>query len=251
MTSGALAGRRVLVARTRERATGLVDALHERGAEAVVIPLIATQPLASPDEITAAVAALTASASPRWAVFTSATAARLVLGAAGPDALRAVHLAAVGAETAAALDSYGLHADIAGPRDAEALATELLAGGVSGAAIWFPAAEGAGPALPERLRAAGAVVTVHHVYRTVMPDDAPRRLAVALDRGIDAVMLTSGSTARNLVRALEHLPLPPTTAVVCIGAQTAREARAAGLQVAAVASEPNVAGLIVALESLG
>ena len=251
MTSGSLAGRRVLVGRTRERASGLVDALHERGAEAVVVPLIATQPLASPDEIAAALAALVAAAPPRWAVFTSATAVRLVLGAAGADALHAAHLAAVGAETAAALDTHGLHADVAGPRDAEALAARLAAVGVSGATIWFPAAEGAGPALPERLRAAGAAVTVHHIYRTVMPDDAPRRLSVALDRGIDAVMLTSGSTARNLVRALEQRRLPPTTAVVCIGAQTAREAQAAGLEVAAVASEPNAAGLVVALESVG
>lgn len=237
--------------RTRERAAGLVDALHERGAEAVVVPLIATQPIATPDEIAVAVAALTAAAPPRWAAFTSATAVRLALGAAGAIALRDVQTAAVGAETAAALEATGVHVDIAGAADADALAGALEAAGMLGATVWFPSAEGARHDLPQRLGAAGALVIVQPVYRTVMPEDAPRRLAVALERGIDAVTLTSGSTARNLVRALGKRSLPSTTVVVCIGGQTAHEARAAGLDVDAVASEPSAAGLVEALESVG
>ena len=251
MTGGRLAGRRVLVTRTRERASGLVDALHERGADAVVVPLIATQPLASPEEIATAVRSLTGSPPPRWVVFTSATAVRLALGAAGPDALRHARVAAVGPETAAALRAGGVNADLAGYSDSDALAAALEAAGVRGATVWFPSAEASRPELSARLRAAGAVVMVHPVYRTVMPEDAPRRLAVALDRGIDAVTLTSGSTARHLVRALGERSLPPATVVVCIGERTAREARAVGLDVAAVASTPSAAGLVEALESVG
>ena len=251
MTGGGLSGRRVLVTRTRERAAGLVDALHERGAEAVVVPLIATQPLATPDEIVTAVRALAAAPAPRWAAFTSATAVRLALGATGPDALRGVEVAAVGAETAATLQARGVRVALAGVADADALADALEAAGMQGATVWFPAAEAARSALPERLRAVGADVTVQPVYRTVMPDDAPRRLAVALDQGVDAVTLTSGSTARNLVRALGQRALSPATAVVCIGAHTADAARAVGLDVAAVASEPSAAGLVEALESVG
>lgn len=251
MTTGGLAGRRVLVTRARERAAGLVDALHERGADAVVVPLIATQPLATPDEIVSALAALKAAARPHWAAFTSATAVRLVLGAAGAGSLRGVHIAAVGAETSAALESRGVTVDVAGGADADALATALEAAGMMGATLWCPSAEGARPDLPQRLGTAGALVIVQPVYRTVMPEDAPRRLGVALDQGIDAVTLTSGSTARNLVRALGQRQLAPATLVVCIGAQTAHEARAAGLGVAAVASEPSAAGLVEALESVG
>lgn len=251
MTGGRLSGRRVLVTRTRERAAGLVDALHERGADAVVVPLIATQPMASPEEIVAAVTALTAAPPPRWVAFTSATAVRLALRAAGPGAMRQARVAAVGPETAAALRAGGVRADIAGAADADALAAALEAAGMRGATVWFPSAEASRPVLPTRLRAAGAVVMVHPVYRTVLPEDAPRRLAVALDRGVDAVTLTSGSTARHLVRALGSRSLPPATVVVCIGEQTAREARAAGLDVAAVASTPSAAGLVEALESVG
>lgn len=251
MTAGPLSGRRVLVTRTRERAAGLVDALHERGADAVVVPLIATQPLASPEELVAAITSLTAASPPRWAAFTSATAVRLALGAAGPDALRHALVAAVGPETAAALRERGVDADISGVADADALAAALEATGVRGATVWFPSAAASRPELPARLRAAGAAVIVQPVYRTVLPEDAPRRLAAALDRGIDAVTLTSGSTARHLVRALGERSLPPETVVVCIGEQTAREARAVGLGVAAIASTPSAAGLVEALESVG
>ncbi|HEX6537973.1 MAG TPA: uroporphyrinogen-III synthase, partial [Candidatus Dormibacteraeota bacterium] len=106
-----LDGRRVLVTRTRERASGLVDLLHTRGAVAVAVPLIATEPLASPQELDEAAAALTASPGSRWAAFTSATAVRLVMGVAR-ERLDGVRLAAVGAETAAALTAYGRRADV-------------------------------------------------------------------------------------------------------------------------------------------
>ena len=43
-----LAGRRVLVTRARERAAGLVDALHELGAQVLVVPLLATEPIIAP-----------------------------------------------------------------------------------------------------------------------------------------------------------------------------------------------------------
>lgn len=252
MNVSPLAGRRVLVTRTREGASALVDLLHARGAEAVVVPLIATQPLASPDEIVAAAAALAAAPAPRWVAFTSATAVRLTIGAAGATSLRAVHVAAVGQETAAALTRCGVDADlVADVADQEGLAAALTAHGVSGATVWFAAAEGARPELAQKLRAAGAGVTVQSIYRSVLPDDAPRRLAVALDAGLDAVTLTSASTARNFVHALGARTLPAATVVACIGARTADEARAVGLDVTVVAREPSAAGLVAALETVG
>ena len=217
----------------------------------MIVPLISTQPLASPGQIAAQAAALAAARAPRWIAFTSATAVRLTLGVAGPNSLQDVRVAAVGSETASALRAYGVRADVTGAADAVALAADLAGSGMRGATVWFPGAEAAGPGFPERLREAGADVIVQSVYRTVMPGDAPRRLAVALDAGIDAVTLTSGSTARNLVRALGGRRLPLQTTVVCIGAQTANAARAAGLDVAAVSHEPSALGLIAALESLG
>jgi uroporphyrinogen-III synthase len=248
-----LSGRRVLVTRTRERAQGLVDALHDSGAEAVVVPLIATQPIASPSEIAEAAAALQAAPDRRWAVFTSATAVRLVSGASGAwlsGAGRAgVRLGAVGESTAAAIAAAGGRADVvAADPDSSGLASALETAGVRGATVWFPSAEAAAATLAERLRAAGATVHVQPVYRTVMPADAPRRLAVALDAGVDAITLTSGSTARHLLRALGGRELAPGTVIACIGEQTAEAAHAAGLAATITAEGASVAGLVAALE---
>ena len=237
----------MLVTRTREGAAGLVNALHREGAEAIVVPLIATQPLAAPDAVAGQATRLASSPAPRWVAFTSATAVRLVLGIAS-EALRDVSVAAVGAETAAALKAAGAPADlIAAESDAGGLARALAERGVAGATVWLPGAEGASSVLPDGLFAAGARVDVQVLYRSVMPDDAPRRLAAALERPLDAVTLTSGSTARNLVAALRGRMLPSGTVVVCIGRQTAAAAHDSGLAVTAVADEPSAAGMVGAL----
>lgn len=250
MTSSArpLEGRRILVTRAREQAEGLVDRLHALGAAVVVVPLIATVPIVAPDEISRIAAEIRSAPAPRWVAFTSATAVRLVLGAAGAEALSGMRVAAVGPGTAAALVGAGVDTDLTGG-DAEAsgLAAALTARGVTGAVVWFPSAEGASETLTALLRAAGATVRVQPIYRTVMPDAAPGRLSSALREGVDAITLASGSSARHLVRALGGHALPSSVLIVCIGEQTASAARDAGLTVHAVAAEPSAAGLAAAL----
>jgi uroporphyrinogen-III synthase len=243
-----LAGRRILVTRTREQAEGLVDRLHGLGASVVVVPLISTEPIATPDEIARVGREVRASASPRWVAFTSATAVRLVIGAAGVEALNGTLVAAVGPATALALTDAGVTSDlVASEHEGRGLAAAMLTRGMAGATVWFPAAEGASTALPDALTDGGATVIVQIIYRSVMPDVAPDRLRSALGTGIDAITLTSGSTARNLTAALGQTPLPAGILVVCIGEQTASEARAAGLTVDAVATEASADGLVAAL----
>jgi uroporphyrinogen III methyltransferase/synthase len=242
-----LAGRRILVTRTREQAEGLVDRLHGLGASVTVVPLIATQPIATPDDIVRTANELRSSAS-RWVAFTSATAVRLVVGAAGAGAFDGMLVAAVGPATAEALTDAGVAPDlVASEHGSTGLATALLARGVVGAGVWFPSAEGASATLPTALTAGGAAVIVQPVYRSVMPSIAPERLRAALGTGIDAITLTSGSTARNLVAALGAAHLPAGVLIVCIGEQTASDARTAGLRVDAVATEASADGLVAAL----
>ncbi len=246
--SSLLAGRRVLVTRTREQAEGLVDRLHRAGASVTVVPLIATVPIADPAAIVASAAENAAAPQPRWVAFTSATAVRLVIGAAGAAALSGMLIAAVGPATAAALRSAAATPElVANEHDAEGLATAMLDLGLAGATVWIPAAEGASGDLPERLRAAGAVVNVQHLYRSVMPAGAPDQLRTALAGGCDAITLTSGSTARNLALAAGTGGVPAGIQIVCIGEQTAAAARAAGLTVDAIAREASVDGLMAAL----
>lgn len=243
-----LSGRRVLVTRTRAQAEGLVDQLHALGASVVVVPLIATVPIASPDQVIQVAGAIRASPKTQWVAFTSATAVRLVLGAGGSDVLSGMHIAAVGPATAAALDAVE-HAPelVAEDHDAGGLAKAMVQRGMSSACVWFPSAWGSSGVLVKALRAAGASVTVQHIYRSAMPDQAPERLHAALASGVDAITLTSGSTARNLVAALSGDPLPRGVQIVCIGEHTATEARAAGLPVHAVAADASMEALVDAV----
>jgi len=243
-----LAGRRVLVTRTREQAEGLVDRLHAAGASVVVVPLIATVPIAEPEAIVKVAATIAAAPAPRWVAFTSATAVRLVIGAAGAPALSSTHVAAVGPATTAALVAAGAPPDLmATDHEAVGLAAALLERGMDGASVWIPVAAGARGDLADLLKSAGAKVTVQHIYESVMPESAPERVRAALAGGVDAITLTSGSTARNLTAAAGVGGVPAEVRIVCIGEQTAAEARAAGLTVAAIARATSVDGLVSAL----
>jgi uroporphyrinogen-III synthase len=243
-----LTGRRVLVTRTREQAEGLVDRLHAAGASVVVVPMIATVPTAEPEAIVKVAVTIAAAPAPRWVAFTSATAVRLVIGAAGAAALAPMHVAAVGPATAAALVAAGAPPDLmAIDHQAAGLAAAMLERGMDGASVWIPVAAGAGGDLADLLRSAGATVTVQHIYESVMPESAPERLRAALAGGVDAITLTSGSTAWNLTAAAGAGGVPAQVRIVCIGEQTAVEARAAGLTVAAIARETSVDGMVGAL----
>jgi uroporphyrinogen-III synthase len=65
--------------------------------------------------------------------------------------------------------------------------------------------------------------------------------------GIDAIVLTSGSTARRLV---EIFGTPPSSTIICcIGPRTAEVARDCGLTVTAIAVAPSNEGIMVALSA--
>jgi uroporphyrinogen-III synthase len=132
-------------------------------------------------------------------------------------------IAAIGPATAEALESHGLHVDLVpathtqeGLRDALPKGTALLA-----------AAEGA--------RRDVLDADFLPLYRTIeLRSDPPEA---------DLALLMSGSAARALAATGAGPP------VVAIGPQTAAEARAAGLEVVAVATTHDLEGLVEALRS--
>jgi uroporphyrinogen-III synthase len=150
-----------------------------------------------------------------WLVVTSANGAH-ELGRRGVSANR---IAAIGPATAAALREHGLQVDLV-PRTHT---QEGLRDEVSGRML-LAAAEGA--------RRDVLDADFIALYRTVELPQEPDG---------DVALLMSGSAARAL-----RTRIP----VVAIGPQTASEARAAGLDVVAVAREHTVDGLLDALASL-
>ncbi len=258
--NGPLFGRRVLVTRAKEQAGGLVDALAERGAEPVMFPAIAFAPPSDEARVDLAVREADAY---ELAVFTSANGVERwfsAMRASGRDAraFGRTRVVAIGPATGAALEKHGIVPD-AVPSEhrgeaAAATALELLEalGGPAGRRVLLARAEVAREALPDALRAAGALVDVVPVYRTIPAAGRDvEALAAALRAGqIDAATFTSSSTVDHVCEALgmDAAALLAPVAVATIGPITSDTARKHGLHVSVEAAKYTVPGLLAALE---
>jgi uroporphyrinogen-III synthase len=217
-----LQGRRVLVTRAAEEARELEELLRARGAAPVRFPCIEFEDGPELERIAEAV-----QKRPDFVVVSSPHGARRLLDLTGPAP--SLRFAAVGAATAALLPG-----DVVVPAagaGAEALLA-VLGPLARGKRVLVPRAERGTPALVEGLARAGADVEVFTLYRTVTPRSAD--LSVLLH--LDAISFASGSAVRGFVQ-LAGAGAANRAAVACIGASTAREARAAGIRIDAYGGE--------------
>ena len=240
---GPLAGRVVLVTRPRSQAEALVRALERRGARAIPAPAVETVPIRS--------AALTRSLSElgtgrfAWLVLTSRATVDVLAGRIAPSDVRA-RVATIGEGTAEAFRRWAGRAPDLVPRT-------FTTAGLGRA---FPRGTGrvlcaradiAPPGLEDALAAKGWSPVRVNAYRTRMPRSLPPEARSALRAGqVEAIAFTSASTVRGFLGAVREVRGAPK--VVCIGPVTAREARAHGLTVHAVARPHTVDGLVAALE---
>jgi uroporphyrinogen-III synthase len=189
----------------------LVGRVESLGHEAVFCELIRIEPVG--DEPVDARAY-------DWLVVTSRNGAR-ELARRGVEANR---IAAIGPATADALRSRGLRVDlVAAVHTQEGVRDELPEG-----TVLLAAAEGA--------RRDVLAADFLPLYRTIeLRPEVPEA---------DVALLMSGSAARALAATGAQVP------VVAIGPQTAAEADAVGLSVAAVAAAHDLDGLVEALRSV-
>jgi uroporphyrinogen III methyltransferase / synthase len=189
----------------------LVARVESLGHDAILCELIRVEPVADQPVDARAY---------DWLVVTSRNGAN-ELARRGVTANR---IAAIGPATAEALRSHGLPVDlVAETHTQEGLRDELPQG-----TALLAAAEGA--------RRDVLDADFLPLYRTIeLRPDVP---------DTDVALLMSGSAARALAATGAHLP------VVAIGPQTAAEAQAAGLYVAAVAETHDLDGLVEALRSV-
>jgi uroporphyrinogen-III synthase len=189
----------------------LVARVESLGHDAILCELIRVEPLGD-DPVDARAY--------DWLVVTSRNGAN-ELARRGVTANR---IAAIGPATADALRSQGLRVDlVAESHTQEGLRDELPEG-----TALLAAAEGA--------RRDVLDADFLPLYRTIeLRPDLP---------AADVALLMSGSAARALAAAGAHVP------VVAIGPQTAAEAQAVGLYVAAVADTHDLDGLVEALRSV-
>jgi len=245
----ALAGLRVIAPITSER-SAIADAIEAAGARVTRIELLDFMASSTPEALEGAAVDWAAGAY-RWLAITSRVGVRSFADAArnaGVDLAKrpvGAYVAAVGAATAEALADVGLIADLVpgGAADAVKMVAAFPAGQ---GRVLAPLGNLAAPTLADGLRAKGWDVNVVEAYRTIDGPPVDPDLAVAVATGdVDVIALTSGSVAPRLAREIPAIP--PTIAVVAIGASCERRARELGLEVAAVAAEPSPSGMVEAI----
>jgi uroporphyrinogen-III synthase len=262
VTPAPLAGRRVVVTRTRTQAPTLVDRLERLGAVVVELPVIAVVDPADGGAALDGAAHRLVSGAYQWVAVTSANAvSRLVSALDHRPVPSTVRWAAVGAATARALAEAGLEVDLVPAVSvsealAEAFPPVAGVGPVSSGrpsergpepsgTVLFPRAETVRGTLATGLRAKGWVVDEVVAYRTVASVPAPE--AVDAARLADAITFTSSSTVEHALELLGTDGLPPV--VVSIGPVTSDSARAAGVEVTGQAEPYTVEGLVEAVVS--
>lgn len=252
-------GQRILLTRPEEQAREDRSLFEEAGAEVFFQPAICVSPL---DDFALLDDAIDRRMDYRWIVFSSRNGVRFFfqrLFQRGLDArsLGGLLVGAVGSETAAALQSYGIRADaIPAEYDAEHLAAQIArwerGGGERGLAsekrvgVLFPQASRGKETLVRELMAAGMEVTPVVCYRhedLLQPSDEIRG---RLEGGeIDWTTVTSSAIARSLVRmfpvGLRH------TKLVSLSPLTTHTLKTLGYPPAAEAKQATMAGVFAAM----
>jgi hydroxymethylbilane synthase len=246
-TDGGSSARRVLVTRAADQAAELVSALREVGLDPIEVPAIAIEFEPPRGDLDTAAGLLHTY---RWVVITSANGARAILRAAVRilTELGAPSWAAIGSATRRILEDEGIEVQFAPSQSSGiAMAAELPV--VVGDRILVVRGDLADEQLAVALRARGAEVDDVIGYRTREAPGSSRGLLRNVNAAgpIAAAVFTSGSTVRGLMslgqaESIDVLSIP----AVCIGPETADEARTAGFRILAVSPTPDSAALAAA-----
>lgn len=244
MTAKPLGGWRVLVPRGGKWGDGVAANLRSYGAIPVIAPMIN---FASADDGAALANALHQLKDGQfdWLVVTSATTVDVFVGQR-VTIPASTKIAAVGETTAAALTLAGYRADFvpSGDNSARGLVKEWPQSEISGRVL-VPQSDIAEPNLVTGLGKLGLDVQFVVAYRTVGVPVAESVAADVASGRIGAILVSSGSVARQI--AAQLAPLPESTVVACIGPRTAFDARAAGLTVDLIAEDRSAESLVAAL----
>ncbi|MDQ6622024.1 MAG: uroporphyrinogen-III synthase, partial [Verrucomicrobiota bacterium] len=242
-----LAGKRIVVTRTRTQAGVLSRQLRELGADVLELPTIRIEP---PTDLRSFAELVQDAHTYDWIVFTSPNGVNAffeLFYKLYDDAreIGAARIAAIGPATAQRIRDFRVHVDLQ-PEEfvAEAVVRAFKEqGGVENLRILLARAEKARDVLPRELTAMGGIVDEGLAYRTVpetRDDNGARQRFV--DEGADLITFTSSSTVENFMAL--GLPWPAGMEVASIGPVTSKTARELGLSVAVEARKHDIPGLV-------
>lgn len=247
---GKLAGKSVLVTRSRDQASRLVQVIEDMGGEAIEFPTIK---IAEPLDYSLFDKALFSLGTFNWLVFTSVNGVtsffqRMKTKKIDIRNLWGVKICAVGEATAAELEKHGLASDfMPGNYTTSDLLDGLLKRIKPGEKVLLARADIGSEELSEGLRENNVDFEDLAVYRTLIESPHKEEVIKLLEENsLNFVTFTSSSTVRNFVSIIgkENLNKLINTKVVCIGPVTEQTAKELGLNVSAVADIYTIDGLI-------
>jgi uroporphyrinogen-III synthase len=250
-----LRNRTILVTRQREQAGEMIREIELRGGTAVVVPMIETGPPPSWAECDEAIGRL---ASYDMLVFASVNAVESFVGrthilGVPPGELARAKTAAVGESTAAALARGGIMGALIPEEFTGSSLAAALGGGLAGKRVLIPRGNIAREAVPDALRASGAIVETVTVYVTTKPAGIVAESFVhrVLAGEFDVVTFASPSSAANFGSLFGPDTLgavADNAKIAVIGPTTADAVRALGLPVDIIARESSARGLVACID---
>ncbi len=241
-----LSGKRILVTRSRSRASKFSRMLAELGAEPVEIPVIKSEP---PDSFVPLDTAIAEIDKFEWMVFASVNAVEFFfsrLSLINVDARYLYHLkiASIGPATSKALNERGILPDLVpSSANSDSLVEGFEQQGIKDRSVLLPAPEESPDTILKGLSHLGCNVTRITSYKTAMPDSSKSLIDSVFRQGVDMVTFTSSSTVRNFL-ALTDGTIPPGVNVACIGPVTSSTAEQLGLIPDIVSVQHTIDGLV-------
>jgi uroporphyrinogen III methyltransferase / synthase len=251
MPEGRLAGRKILVTRSRNQAAQLTNLLEAEGGTIYEIPSI--EIILLNEGIGNLQKELERINDYSWLLLTSANSVMILdqtLRNSGRDWkwLQAVKIGCIGKATASKVTELGGIVALVPPRyQAESMAEELMKDSLSGKRILLPRAAGSRPVLPEQLLQAGTIVEEIQIYKAETAEGNRQALLDLLsNHQIDLITFTSSSTVRNFAELAGELTWQ-TIPVASIGPITSETLREYGIEPAIQAEEFTIEGLVRAI----
>lgn len=248
---GPLAGRRVLITRRGQQSGRLSARLGELGASVLEMPEISVAPPLDGAPLDRELRRLEQYG---WVVFASPNAVHFVrtrmdelglgrrmLGGEGGGPVRVASLGPATSQAFAVHFPEGtLGLEPEGDFRPEGLLRAFERCPLEGRRVLLPVPEGARDLLGPGLRARGAHVEEVVAYRTVLPEGAGEGVRALLGQGVDLAVFGSPSAVEGFVAVAGE---EARVAAVVTGSVTEQAARAAGLEVALVATASTAEGL--------
>jgi uroporphyrinogen III methyltransferase/synthase len=238
---------KIMVTRPKDRSSGLAEKLRENGAEVVEVPTVETDMILDTDALHEAMVNI---GEYDWIAFTSPFGVKvffLKLMELKIDirSLAGLKFAAIGSATQKAIEEKGVFVDLVpekydGRALGEALARKLLDEEEvteEKQVVLIPRARIGTEDVLKPLEEAGILYEDLPIYDTV---EASETDISWYDDSVDYVAFTSASTVRGFVKMAGDIDHTKVKAV-CIGEQTAQEARKYGMQTSVAEKRPSTA----------